>query len=163
MVGDVMRGVELAAWIQRQRTARHRAGSQRHIGGDHQIPRLHRVLDVAVRLIKAGRHPQAADEGRRRHFEQAVDEATAKYQVAMIVYENSLRNCEQLFDEAVSADPSFAAAESRRMEIHREIAQLNRQRGMHEPINIAPASDVAPEVIPAPVRNASFHSLRFVK
>ena len=117
---------------------------------------IHYALGQA--LARCGRPDEALP-----HFEQAVDEATAKYQVAMIVYENSLRNCEQLFDEAVSADPSFAAAESRRMEIHREIAQLNRQRGMPEPINNAPASDVAPEVIPAPVRSASFHSLRFDK
>lgn len=117
---------------------------------------IHYALGQA--LARCGRPDEALP-----HFEQAVDEATAKYQVAMIVYENSLRNCEQLFDEAVSADPSFAAAESRRMEIQREIAQLNRQRGTPEPINNAPASDVAPEVIPAPVRNASFHNLRFNK
>ncbi len=117
---------------------------------------IHYALGQA--LARCGRPEEALP-----HFEQAVDEATAKYQVAMIVYENSLRNCEQLFDEAVSADPSFAAAESRRMEIQREIAQLNRQRGIPEPISEAPAESVAPEVIPAPVRSASFHNLRFDK
>ena len=115
---------------------------------------IHYALGQA--LARCGRPEEALP-----HFEQAVDEATAKYQVAMIVYENSLRNCEQLFDEAVSADPSFAAAESRRMEIQREIAQLNRQRGIPEPISDAPADNIAPEVIPAPVRSASFHNLRF--
>lgn len=117
---------------------------------------IHYALGQA--LARCGRPGEALP-----HFEQAVDEATAKYQVAMIVYENSLRNCEQLFDEAVSADPSFAAAESRRMEIQREIAHLNRQRGIPDPISEAPADNVAPEVIPAPVRNASFHNLRFDK
>ena len=107
-------------------------------------------------LARCGRPDEALT-----HFEQAVDEATAKYQVAMIVYENSLRNCEQLFDEAVSADPSFVAAESRRTEIQREIALLNRQRGMPEPISEAAADNITPEVIPAPVRSASFHNLRF--
>jgi tetratricopeptide (TPR) repeat protein len=117
---------------------------------------IHYALGQA--LARCGRPDEALT-----HFEQAVDEATAKYQVAMIVYENSLRNCEQLFDEAVSADPSFAAAESRRTEIQREIAQLNRQRGIPEPISEAPADNIAPEVIPAPVRSASFHNLRFDK
>ena len=117
---------------------------------------IHYALGQA--LARCGRPDEALP-----HFEQAVDEATAKYQVAMIVYENSLRNCEQLFDDAVSADPSFAAAESRRMEIQREIAQLNRQRGIPEPISDPPADNVAPEVIPAPVRSASFHNLRFDK
>jgi tetratricopeptide (TPR) repeat protein len=119
-------------------------------------PNIHYALGQA--LARCGRPEEALP-----HFEQAVDEATAKYQVAMIVYENSLRSCEQLFDEAVSADPSFAAAESRRTEIQREIAQLNRQRGIPEPISDAPADNVAPEVIPAPVRSASFHNLRFDK
>jgi tetratricopeptide (TPR) repeat protein len=117
---------------------------------------IHYALGQA--LARCGRPEEALP-----HFEQAVDEATAKYQVAMIVYENSLRNCEQLFDEAVSADPSFAAAESRRTEIQREIAQLNRQRGNPEPISGAPTDNIAPEVIPAPVRSASFHNLRFDK
>lgn len=117
---------------------------------------IHYALGQA--LARCGRPEEALP-----HFEQAVDEATAKYQVAMIVYENSLRNCEHLFDEAVSADPSFAAAESRRTEIQREIAQLNRQRGIPDPISDTPADNVAPEVIPAPVRSASFHNLRFDK
>lgn len=117
---------------------------------------IHYALGQA--LARCGRPEEALP-----HFEQAVDEATAKYQVAMIVYENSLRNCEQLFDEAVSADPSFTAAEARRMEIQREIAQLNRQRGIPEPTSEAPTNNVAPEIIPAPVRSASFHKLRFDK
>ena len=99
-------------------------------------------------LARSGRSAEALV-----HFEQAVDEATARYQVAMIAYENSLKDCERLFDAALAVDPSLTAAESRLSHIHQEIAQLQRRR--IEPV--AREQTVEPfDVVPAPVvRSAS--------
>ena len=99
-------------------------------------------------LARSGRPAEALV-----HFEQAVDEATARYQVAMIVYENSLKDCERLFDDALAVNPSLKAAESRLNHIHQEIAQLHRRRS--EPA--VQEQTVEPfDVVPAPaVRNVS--------
>lgn len=63
-------------------------------------------------------------EAALEHFAEAVDEAEARYHVGVIVYENSLRNVERYFDDAVQADPSLMAAQQRRDQIHRQLSQL---------------------------------------
>jgi tetratricopeptide (TPR) repeat protein len=63
------------------------------------------------------------------HFSEAVDEAEARYHVGVIVYENSLRNVEKYFDDAVQADPSLLAAQQRRDQIHRQLSQLRASQG----------------------------------
>lgn len=111
-------------------------------------------------LARSGRPEEALP-----HFEQAVDEATARYQVAMIVYENSLKRCERLFDQALSADPGLEVAEARRQEIQNELAHLRRGRKKQpsrSPADIDSREDSL-EVVPAPpVRNAS-HSRAWMR
>lgn len=63
------------------------------------------------------------------HFTLAVDEAEARYHVGVIVYENSLRNVEKYFDDAVQADPSLLAAQQRRDQIQRQLSQLRSSQG----------------------------------
>ncbi len=120
-------------------------------------PAIHYALGQS--LARSGRTDEAME-----HFEQSVDEATARYQVAMIVYENSLKKCERLFDDAVSADPSLSVAEIRRAEIQQELAQLQRRRSAtttNEPNHF---NQNSLEVVPGPpVRNASHSRLRLAR
>jgi tetratricopeptide (TPR) repeat protein len=101
-------------------------------------------------LARSGRPEEAL-----HHFKLAVDDATAKYQVALIVYENSLKRCEQLFDDALEANPSLTAAESRRSGIQQELAQIRSRRGRSIPRE-NPHEEL--EVVPAPPVRAASHT-----
>src|SRR3954468_11897128 len=69
---DVLRGIELAARIERVRALGDHVGGERNVGGDHEIARRALAHDVAVRDVDAMRHLQRADVRRRRRAQELV-------------------------------------------------------------------------------------------
>ncbi len=116
---------------------------------DHNDPAIQFCFGEA--LARSGQAEAALE-----HFELSVGDAAARYNVGLIVYENTLEECEIYFTQAVAADPSLQVAQSRLTDIRRELAVLRQQQRPYS----ATVSDEWPlQVVPArsapPVREAA--------
>lgn len=115
-------------------------------------------LALGIALARSGDFSAA-----KPFLAQAIGEAEANYNLGLIEYENSLRVCATHLRQAVTADPSLTDAQSRLMDVQRQLSALKQHS---TPVMSISSRATIPdnntlEVIPAPpVRSATFSNIR---